>query len=217
LQEKYANISYMKKNQKKPNSTDDQILRAINSLGHGAVFVPTDFLSFCSRQAVDIVLHRLVRKGTIRRLARGIYDFPKEHPKIGKLQPSSEKIAEALVGRDCTRIQPTGAYAANILGLSEQVPAKVVFLTDGPSRTVKIGTTTIQLRRTTPKNMAMAGRLSGLLVQALRELGKEHITPERIEHLKQTIPLNARQELLKDIRFAPEWMHSIFKELAEET
>lgn len=143
--------------------------------------------------------------------------FPKVHPKLGKLLSSPEKIAEALVGRDCTRIQPTGAYAANILGLSEQVPAKVVFLTDGTSRTVRIGATTIQLRRTTPKNMAMAGRLSGLLAQALRELGKEHITPERIEHLKRTIPLNARQELLKDIRFIPEWMHSIFKELAEET
>lgn len=206
----------MKKNQKKPNSIDQQILNAITALGRGAVFVPTDFLSLGSRQTVDIVLHRLVRKGTIRRLARGIYDFSKEHPKLGKLLPSPEKIAEALVGRDCTRIQPTGAYAANILGLSEQVPAKVVFLTDGPSRTVKIGTTTIQLRRTTPKNMAMAGRLSGLLVQAFRELGKENVTPERLKHLKRTIPLNARQELLKDIRFAPEWMHSIFKELAEE-
>jgi hypothetical protein len=173
-------------------------------------------LSLGNRQTVDIVLHRLARKGTIRRLARGIYDLPKEHPKLGKLLPSPEKIAEALVGRDCTRIQPTGAYAANILGLSEQVPAKVVFLTDGPSRTVKIGMTTIQLRRTTPKNMAMAGRLSGLLVQAFRELGKENITPERLNHLKRTIPLSARKELLKDIRFAPEWIHSIFKELAEE-
>jgi hypothetical protein len=206
----------MKRNQKNPNSIDHQILKSINSLGHGAVFVPTDFLSFGSRQAVDIVLHRLVRKGTIRRLARGIYDFPKEHPKLGKLLPSPEKIAEALVGRDCTRIQPTGAYAANVLGLSEQVPAKIVFLTDGSSRTVKIGTTTIQLRRTTPKNMAMAGRFSGLLVQAFRELGKEHITSERIEHLKRTIPLDARRELLKDIRFAPEWMHSIFRKLAQE-
>jgi len=206
----------MKRNQKNPNSIDHQILNAINSLGHGAVFVPTDFLGFGSRQAVDIVLHRLVRKGTIRRLVRGIYDFPKEHPKLGKHLPSPEKIAEALVGRDCTRIQLTGAYAANILGLSEQVPATVVFLTDGPSRIVKIGTTTIQLRRTTPKNMAMAGRFSGLLVQDLRELGKEHITSERIEHLKRTIPLNARQELLKDIRFAPEWMHSIFRKLARE-
>lgn len=207
----------MKRNQKKPNSIDDQIFKAISSLGYGAVFVPTTFLSFGSRQAIDTVLHRLVRKGTIRRLARGIYDFPKVHPKLGKLLPTPEKIAEALVGRDGTRVQPTGAYAANILGLSEQVPAKVVFLTDGSSRTVKIGATTIQLRRTTPKNMAMAGRLSGLLVQALRELGKEHITPERIEHLKRTIPLDARKELLKDIRFAPEWMHSIFKKLAEET
>ncbi len=206
----------MKKNQKKSNSIDHQIFNAITALGHGAVFVPTDFLSLGNRQTVDIVLHRLVQKGTIRRLARGIYDFPKEHPKLGTLQPSPEKIAEALVGRDCTRIQPTGAYAANILGLSEQVPAKVVFLTDGPSRTVKIGATTIQLRRTTLKNMAMAGRLSGLLVQALRELGKENVTPERLKHLKRTIPLNARKELLKDIRFTPEWMHSIFRELAEE-
>lgn len=206
----------MKDSPKKSKSIDYKILKAINVLGYGSVFVPTDFLSFGSRQAVDIVLHRLVRKGTIRRLARGIYDFPEEHPVLGKLQPSPEKIAEALVGRDCTRIQPAGAYAANILGLSEQVPAKVVFLTDGPSRTVTIGMTTIQLRRTTPKNMAMAGRLSGLVVQAFRELGKENVTAKRLEHLKRTLPLDKRQELLKDIRLAPEWMHSVFRKLAME-
>jgi hypothetical protein len=135
---------------------------------------------------------------------------------LGLLQPSPEKIAEALVGRDYTRIQPTGAYAANILGLSEQVPAKVVFLTDGPSRTVKIGLTTIQLRRTTAKNMAMAGRLSGLLIQALRELGKENVTTERLEHLKRILPSDQRLELLKDIRLAPEWMHQVFRKLASE-
>lgn len=206
----------MKKDQKNLNSIDSQILEAIRSRVPGTVFVPTDFLNLGSRQAVDIVLHRLVQKGIIRRLARGLYDFPEEHPILGKLQPSPEKIAEALVGRDCTRIQPAGAYAANLLGLSEQVAAKVVFLTDGPSRTVKIGATTIQLRRTTPKNMAMAGRLSGLLIQALRELGKENVTPERIEHLKRSLPLDKRQELLKDIRLAPEWMHSVFKKLAME-
>lgn len=206
----------MKSNPKQQKSIDYKLLKSINSRGCGAVFVPTDFLNLGSRQAVDLALHRLVRKGTIRRLARGIYDFPEEHPKLGKLQPSPEKIAEALVGRDCTRIQPTGAYAANILGLSEQVPAKIVFLTDGPSRTVKIGATTIQLRRTTPKNMAMAGRLSGLLVQAFRELGKNNVTAERLKHLKQILPMDKRQELLKDIRLVPEWMRSIFRELAKE-
>ncbi len=206
----------MKTDRKQLKSIDSQILEAINVRGHGSVFVPTDFLDLGSREAVDVVLHRLVRKGTIRRLARGIYDFPKEHPVLGRLQPSPEKIAEALVGRDYTRIQPTGAYAANILGLSEQVPAKVVFLTDGPSRTVKIGLTTIQLRRTTAKNMAMAGRLSGLLIQALRELGKENVTTERLEHLKRILPADKRRELLKDIRLAPEWMHPIFRKLASE-
>ena len=125
-------------------------------------------------------------------------------------------IAKALAGRDRTRLQPAGTYAANALGLSEQVPAKSVFLTDGPTRTVKIGTTTIQLRKTTAKNMAAAGRLSGLVIQALRSLGKEHVTKDRMEHLKRTIPADKRRELLKDLRLAPAWMHGIFRELAEE-
>lgn len=180
------------------------------------MIVPADFLAIGSREAVDLALHRLARKGTIRRLARGVYDFPKEHPVLGPLTPSAGEVAKALAGRDRTRLQPAGAYAANALGLSEQVPAKAVFLTDGPTRTVKIGTTTIQLRRTTARNMATAGRLSGLLIQALRELGKEHVTPERREHLKRTLPVDKRRELIKDLKLAPAWMHAIFRELAEE-
>lgn len=73
------------------------------------MFVPADFLGLGSREAVDVVLHRLVRKGTIRRLARGVYDFPEEHPKLGPLQPSADKVAKALAGRDYTRLQPAGA------------------------------------------------------------------------------------------------------------
>ena len=195
-------------------SIDSRILAAIKRRGRGSVFVPTDFLSFGSRQAVDVALHRLVRQGLIRRLARGVYDLPVEHPVLGLLMPSAEVVARALAGRDQTRIQPSGAYAANALGLTEQVPARVVFLTDGPSRTVKIGPTTIQMRRTTPKNLAPAGRLSGLLIQALRELGQEHITPERLEYLKRVLPAEKRSGLLKDLKLAPAWMHRMFRELA---
>src|SRR6202167_5322810 len=194
---------------------DSQVLTAIKSRGRGSVFVPADLLEIGSREAIDIALHRLTRKGTIRRLSRGVYDLPKHHPVLGQLSPSAEMVAKALAGRDRTRLQPAGAYAANALGLSEQVPAKAVFLTDGPARTVKIGPTTIQLRRTTARNMAAAGRLSGLLIQGLRELGKEHVTPERRQHLKRTLPADKRRELLKDLRLAPAWMHPIFRELAE--
>jgi Family of unknown function (DUF6088) len=206
----------MKPARKTSQSIDSRILAIIRGRGRGCVFVPADFLDIGSREAVDTVLHRLTRKGTVRRLARGVYDFPKEHSVLGPLQPSAEAVAQALAGRDRTRLQPAGAYAANALGLSEQVPAKAVFLTDGPSRTVKIGPSTIQLRRTTAKNMAAAGRLSGLLIQALRELGEEHVTLERRAHLKRTIPARKRRELIKDLRLAPAWMHPIFRELAEE-
>ena len=206
----------MKIRQQSTKSIDSRVHTAIRSRGRGSVFVPTDFLEIGSREAVDITLHRLARKGIIRRLARGVYDFPKEHPLLGPLSPSAEAIAKALAGRDRTRLQPAGAYAADALGLSEQVPAKAVFLTDGPTRTVKIGRTTIQLRRTTAKNMAAAGRLSGLLIQALRELGEQHVTPERREHLKRTIPADNRRELIKDLPLAPAWMHPIFRELAQE-
>jgi hypothetical protein len=201
---------------KSTHSIDSKLLATIHGRGRGFVFVPADFLDLGSREAVDLALHRLARKGTIRRLARGVYDFPKQHPVLGPLSPSADAVARALAGRDRTRLQPAGAYAANALGLSEQVPAKAVFLTDGPSRTVKIGPTTIQLRQTTARNMAAAGRLSGLLIQALRELGREHVTPEQREHLKRTVPADKRRELLKDLRLAPAWMHPIFRELAEE-
>ena len=202
---------------KSPQAIESQIVAAIHSRGRGSVFVPADFLDIGSRRAVDVTLHRLTRQGAIRRLARGVYDFPKEHRILGPLTPSAEAVARALAGRDRTRLQQAGAYAANTLGLTEQVPAKMVFLTDGPAKTVKIGPMTIQLRRTTPKNMEAAGRLSGLLIQALRELGQEHITLERREQLKRTIPLEKRKELLKDLRLAPTWMQPIFRELAEET
>lgn len=201
---------------KKTQSVDSRILARIHGWGSGSVFVPGDFLDIGSREAVDLALHRLAHKGTLRRLARGVYDFPKKHPILGLLSPSADAVAHALAGRDRTRLQPTGAYAANILGLSEQVPAKAVFLTDGPSRTVQIGPTTIQLRRTTPRNMEAAGRLSGLLMQALRELGADHVTPEHRQHLKRTLPADKRRELIKDLRLAPVWMHPIFRELAEE-
>lgn len=193
---------------------DDKLISRIYGSGRGSAFTPNAFLDLGSRAAVDKSLSRLATKGTIRRLSRGLYEYPRQHPELGQLSPDIEKVAKALAGKDRIRLQPAGAYATNLLGLSEQVPAKVVFLTDGPSRTVKFGRQEIQLRLTTPRNMAAAGRLSGLLMQALRHLGKEHITPERMKHLKRTLPAKERQRLLKDLRLAPAWMHPLFRELA---
>ena len=194
---------------------DSQILRRIKRWGPGSVFTPADFVDLGGRAAVDQTLSRLARGKALRRLARGVYLYPQQHPALGELQPSAETIAKAIAGRDRTRLQPSGAYAANLLGLSEQVPMKVVFLTDGPSRLVRVGPMTIQLRRTTPRNMAAAGRLSGLVIQAFRHLGKDHITPERIAHLKRSLPAPKRHELARDLSLAPSWMHPVLRELAK--
>src|SRR5271168_1880965 len=173
----------MKTVRHKPQSLESNILARIRSSGRGSVFVPGDFLDLGPRQGVDFALHRLVKQGVLRRLARGLYDYPKSHPKLGKLSPSVDAIAEALVGRDRLRIQPSGAYAANLLHLSEQVPAKAVFLTDGPARRLKVGASEIILKRTTPRAMAAAGRISGLVIQGLKHLGQPHVTMERIAPL----------------------------------
>jgi hypothetical protein len=199
---------------KNAKSIDSTVLSRIYGSGGGSAHTPSDFLDLGSRRAVDLALYRLLRRKIIRRLSRGLYEYPRQHPELGTLSPDIQKVAKALAGKDRLRLQPAGAYAANLLGLSEQVPARVVFLTDGPSRTVKIGRQEIQLRRTTPRNMAAAGRLSGLLMQALRHLGKEQITPGRMEHLKRTLPAKERQRLLKDLPLAPAWMHRLFRELA---
>ena len=194
---------------------ETKIKSRIYGHGRGSVFTPNDFLDLGGRDAVDKALSRLAAGGTIRRLARGLYEYPRKHPELGTLAPDVQKVAKALAGKDRIRLQPAGAYAANLLGLSEQVPAKAVFLTDGFSRTVKIGRQEIQLRQTTPRNMAAAGRLSGLLMQAFRHLGREHITPKRMAHLKRTLPVKEREQLIKDLPLAPTWMHPFFRELAE--
>ena len=205
----------MQTDQSDSQSIDDKVRSRIYGARQGRVFTPALFLDLGSRDAVDQTLSRLAAEGTIRRLARGLYDYPKLHAVLGALLPSPEAIAKALVERDAVRVQPAGAYAANLLGLSEQVPATIIFLTDGRSRTVQVGTLKIGLRHTTPRAMAAAGRLSGLVIQAFRYLGQRGVNQLHVQHLRKTLPAGEREALMRDIKCAPAWMHPLFRELAK--
>ena len=198
---------------KHAGSIDAQVLQRIQSQGPGWVFTPADFADLGSRTAVASALARSKAAGTIRLLGRGLYDTPVVHPVLGMLWPAIESVAKALERKEGIRLQPSGVYAANLLGLSEQVPAQVVFLTDGATRTVKVGPTQISLKRTTPRNMA-AGQLSAMLIQAFRSLGAANITPQRIARLRESLPAVERAKLLQDIALAPEWMRAHLRELA---
>lgn len=195
---------------------DKRIVSRIYGSGRGAVFTPTQFLDLGSRRVVDVVLHRLAKARTIRRLTRGLYDYPKQHPTYGVMFPSPEAVAKALAGKDATRFQPSGAYAANLLGLSDQVPAKIVFLTDGRAKRVKIGRQEIILKRTSPRNMATAGKLSGSVIQALRYMGKKHVDDKAISRMKNKLADVDTKPLLQDLTYAPVWIGDIMRQLAEK-
>ena len=191
-----------------------QIENRIHEHGPGWVFSPADFLDLGSPHTVGMVLIRLVRGEIIRRLARGLYDFPRKDEHLGILSPSVDMVAEALVRRDGVRIQPSEATAANMLHLSEQVPMRVVYETDGPARKIKVGTLTIQFRRRVPRKMATAGKMSGLVFAALRGMGKRYVTQDQIAHLRQLLTQEDRKLLLLDLPQAPAWMHPFLRYIA---
>ena len=207
----------MSNDKKKSYSTNKKVLAKIYGHRRGWVFTPEDFKGVGTRDAVASALKRHKQTGLIRQLARGVYDYPRVDSELGVLSASSDAIAKALAGRDALRLQPSGAYAANLLGLSTQVPMKIVYLTDGRSRTVQVGKRQIILKQTSPRNMATAGKISGLVIQALRYLGQPHATREVVAQLDRRLDDAARKQLMKDIRYAPGWMTEIFRALAKET
>lgn len=211
----YASFCVMQDNTQKSQSIAQQILQSIRAHGRGWVFSPASFKGLGSRAAVESALRRHKNKGTIRQLARGLYDYPRTDPQLGVLAPSIEQITAALEARDAVRLQPSGAYAANLLGLSDHVPMRIVFLTDGPPRKLQIGQRQILLKRTTPRNMATAGRISGTVIQALRWLGQHQVDDQTAATLERRLSSKDKAQLMKDIHYAPIWIARIIRAIAE--
>lgn len=208
-------ISVRKTMRSKTQTADSKVRSMIYGNGRGWVFTPNSFRGLGSRDAIDSAISRLWKEGTVRKLARGLYDYPVQDPVLGTVAPSADQIARALVVRDVIRLQPSGAYAANILGLSEQVPSRVVFLTDGPARKVTLGKREIILQRTTPRNMATAGRKSGTIIQALRYLGKDQVDDRVMSILRRQISDEERPKIHKDLRHAPEWIADLLRPITQ--
>ncbi|MEO7044513.1 MAG: DUF6088 family protein, partial [Ferruginibacter sp.] len=145
----------------------------------------------------------LAKEGMIDRIAHGIYLIPDIHPKLGKLLPSLEEIAKVIAEKDRIRIIPAGAYALNKLGLSEQVPTKIVYITDGQARKINIGKHSIRFKPATPKKFGMIGQISKLLVQALAEISLQQITPSMKKKIKNLLKQEDPEKLNHDLKLAP--------------
>jgi len=194
----------------------DQILARIDRLGPGKAFSAKDFLDIATRGSIDVALGGLTRKGTIRRIRRGLYDMPKVNPALGgKLSPDIDEAAQAIARRQRWKIVPEGAWAANLLGLSTQVPSKIIYLTDGPNNEVQIGRRSIHFKHARPKAMAELEGKFALVVQALRHLGKENVGTREIETLRTKLSPQEKRRLLRDTRFGVDWIYDVAKKIAE--
>lgn len=184
-----------------------QILSRIRQAGPGRVFTPKDFLDTVNRDAADQALSRLARRGVIKRLARGLYHTPKYNPRLGiDVPPDLDEIAAALGRQTGSRIVPSGAVAANQLGLSTQVPAKPVYFSDGRSRTVRVGQYTVQIKHAQPKDLPAGTPKTALVIQALRYLGKDAITDQVIHTIQSVLSADERRQLLDDAKYATDWL-----------
>ena len=190
-------------------SIEDKILQHIVAFPKGELFLPSDFSELGSSEAVRLSLFRLEKEGVITRVAQGIYVRPRESSLIGKLTPTAEEVAEAIAKRDKIRTTPTGSYALNALGLSTQVPMNIVLLTDGSPREIKVGKRKIKFKKTTPKNLMAKGKISRLVIQALKEIGNGKVTAVEEEKILDVLKKENEKDLKHDIALAPVWIQKI--------
>jgi len=192
-------------------STESEIVKRITKLPKGELLFPADFNEMGSSEAVRLALFRLEKEGMIARVAQGIYVRPKESSLIGPLIPTAEEVAEAIAKRDRMRTVPTGSYALNALGLSTQVPMNIVLLTDGSPREIKVGKRKIKFKKTTPKNLLAKGKISSLVIQALKEIGNGKVKDKEEIKIIDLLKKESEKDLKHDITLAPVWIQKIMK------
>lgn len=194
-------------------SIENTIKNVIYGHGRGWCFSPNDFTLPNHKEAIYKTLQRFANSGFIRRIAHGIYDYPKQHPKLGVLPPNYEEVAKALARKHGIKIQPSGSYAANILGYTEQVPAQIIFLTDGPKKKIQVGNTEIIFQHTTIKNMSLAGTKMGLIVQGLKNIGQKFLSDKIKKKLAAHLSTIDSKEFKKALKVMPAWMKDLTMEL----
>jgi hypothetical protein len=186
-----------------------KVLDRLKSGSPRSVLALKAFQDLGNRAAVSQALRRLTKAGKIRRVCRGVYDIPQDHPTLGLLSPDPDAVARAIAAQAGCRLQPTPAHAANVLGLSSQVSAQIVYLVDGSSRKITLGEQIIHFRHAGPRALLGAGTPAGVALQAIRAFGPNHVTEGIIKRLREILPPEAKNGLRKLAHRAPLWIASV--------
>ena len=199
------------------NKTRESIEKRIMNAGRGYVFTRKDFQDIAPSGSTGKILSRMVKDGLIRQIGRGVFDFPNINPALGgQLSPDIDQAAKAIARKFRWAILPHGNLAANRLGLSQQVPAKLTYLSNGPTKKLDIENRVIYFKHARPKEIYADSFISGLVVQALKYFGKDRVGHEIISHLKQKLSHKEKTELLENIHYSTEWIYEIVQNIAKD-
>lgn len=198
------------------STVTQQIIKRIRAKRRGWVFAPKDFLDLGARAIVDQALSRLTRQGIIRRLDRGVYDFPKQHAILGNLSPEPKGLARATASKAANKVVASGASAANTLGLSTQVPVKPTFVTNGPTRVKKIAGRTVIFKHAKVPVFENVSDTANLTLQALAHLGKNNIDSSVLTRCANTLTDRDVRGLIAHVDRTPSWLAEVILKIKKE-
>jgi len=203
-------------------SLENKMVSRIYGMGRGWSFSRKDFSLLGSADSIDKALSRLAVKGTIRRLTRGLYDYPRYSKWLKTdLGPDMDQVAHALARKFGWKIQVTGNAALNIIGISTQVPARYVYLSDGPSRSYVIQGNELTFRKSRFTHLNLKHPQSALLVQAIGALGQASLTRDHLltmaRYLNPQAPLPDKQRMAiaRDTQYVTSWIQEVITEVLE--
>ena len=194
-------------------SIENKVLEYLKHRQKGKIYFINDFATLGTSESIRKSLSNLVKKDILIRLTQGIYLYPKIDKELGVLYPSVDDVCRAIAKRDKARIEPTGIFALHSLGLSTQIPVNVVYLTDGIPRKIKYGNRTIKFKKTAPKNLAMKGKVSSLVIAALKQIGKENVSQEVELQLTKALKKESVENVKHDAQLAPVWISKLIFQL----
>jgi len=194
-------------------SVYNQLFNKIFLQKEGVLIFLEDFLELGSQKAVSKNLERMADHGILTRVARGIYLLTKKDKELGSLMPSLDKIARAIAAREKAVIVPSGLVAMQELGLTTQVPMNAVYLTDATPRKIQVGKRYIVFKKTTPKKLALKGKISSLVIRAMQEIGKEGLVENHLTKIADWIAKENLSDLMHDAKLAPIWIRNILLDM----
>ncbi|MDR1022190.1 MAG: DUF6088 family protein [Prevotellaceae bacterium] len=190
-------------------SLNNKIITTVKKKGRGKIIFTKDFFLLGTEFAIRQSLSRLCKDGMLVRLAAGTYLYPKISKLTGIVYPSVEEVVKQIAKREKSRIVPTGLYALNKIGLSTQVPMRFVFLTDGAARKLKIADINVKFQKTIAKNLSFKGKLTILVVFALKEIGKDNVRQDELKRINELLLHESREVIIHDSKIAPNWIARI--------